>query len=100
MVREPKTKADLLNKMVAQDFSGDIRDLAPARDLKISRLRPNALRLTFPSGSTFDLVVHKPRELSTTAAPKATRAQVMASQDGQKRGAGKRPKHKARGQPS
>lgn len=65
--KDPTTKANLLDRMMSFDFSGDLRDLAVGRDLRMERIRANAVRLKFGnSGSSFDLTIHKPR-MSTAA---------------------------------
>ncbi len=66
--KDPTTKYNLLDRIMAQDFSGDIRDLAINRDLKIERSRPNVLKLRFGvSGKEFELSVRKPRGPMTEA---------------------------------
>lgn len=78
---DPKTKEDLLNRMMSRDFSGDISDLAVGRGLQMERIRPNAIRLKFSdSGQTFDLTIHKPRSESTVAksAQTSTAAEAQA----------------------
>lgn len=66
--KDPKTKAQLLDRMMSYDFSGDIHDLAAGRDLSLERIKPNAVRLKFGGGSSFDLTVHKPRTLAQAPA--------------------------------
>lgn len=62
--RDPKTKEQLLDRMLSYDFNGDIRQLG-AEPARIERIGANALRLTFPDTDTvFDLTVHRPREFA------------------------------------
>lgn len=62
--RDPKTKEQLLDRMLSYDFNGDIRRLG-AEPARIERIGANALRLTFPDTDTvFDLTVHRPREFA------------------------------------
>lgn len=59
--RDPRSKEELLDRMMSFDFDGDIRHLGsePAR---ITRLSPNRIALTFPaSDRTYELSVHIPR---------------------------------------
>jgi hypothetical protein len=64
---DPKTKEQLLDRMLSFDFDGDIRHLG-VEPASIVRVSPNTLRLTFPdSGVTFELEVHRPREFSQAA---------------------------------
>lgn len=59
--RSPRSKEELVNKMLSYDFDGDIRKLGEG--VSIVRTRPNQVRLSFPdSGRVFDLTVHMPRE--------------------------------------
>ena len=70
--RDPKTKADLLDRMMMRDFTGDIMDLAEGRNLRLVRVKPHVLRLIFlTSGEQFDLTVHKPRQGEAVAFRKA-----------------------------
>lgn len=62
--RDPKTKEDILNRMLSYDFDGDIRHLGE-EPAQITRTGPHTLRLTFPaSGRVFDVSVHRPREFA------------------------------------
>lgn len=59
--KAPRSKEELINKLLSYDFSGDIRDLGEGT--QISRVAPNIVRLMFPeTGRVFDLTVHIPRE--------------------------------------
>lgn len=80
--RDPKTKEDLLDRMMRRDFSGDLADLAEGRNLQMERIRPHVIRLKFgATGKTFDLTVHKPRpEGTSTPKKKATRAETVAGE--------------------
>lgn len=58
--KDPRTKEEFLNKMLAFDYDGDIRKIGGGTS--IVRLAPHIVRLTFPeTGRTFDLEVHIPR---------------------------------------
>lgn len=60
--KDPKTKADLIDRMMSRDFTGDLADLAVDRDLKLQRIKPHVMRLKFGhSGEEFDLTIHKTR---------------------------------------
>jgi hypothetical protein len=60
--KDPVRKQDLLDKIMARDFSGDINDLAVNRDLRIERVHPHVIKLTFGvSGRSFELGIRKPR---------------------------------------
>lgn len=72
--RDPRTKAELIDKMMARDFSGDLADLAVNRDLTLRRVRPNAVSLYFgESGTNFELTVRKPRGPKTKRASRPAR---------------------------
>lgn len=76
--RDPRTKEELLNRMLSYDFTGDIRDLGE-QPASIVRESPNSLLLTFPaSGVTFELVVRRPREFSQAAQGKASEPRTFA----------------------
>lgn len=67
---DPKTKEQLLDRMLSFDFDGDIRHLG-VETASIVRTGPNTILLSFPvSGITFELSVHRPREFSQVAARK------------------------------
>lgn len=57
----PKSKADLLSRILSQSFTGDLRDLAVDRLLTISRPKQHLISLKFPDGRTFLLTIHKPK---------------------------------------
>ena len=66
--RDPRTKEELLNKMLSYDFSGDVRELGEGP--QIERVAPHVARLVFPrSGKVYDLTVHKPRPISDDPPP-------------------------------
>lgn len=65
--RDPRTKEELLNKMLSFDFNGDIRDLG-AEPATVQRQGPNSLLLKFPaSGAVFEVSIHRPREFAQVA---------------------------------
>lgn len=58
---DPRSKEELLDRMLSFDFDGDIRHLGSG-PASLSRIAPNALLLTFKdSGRTFELRVRIPR---------------------------------------
>lgn len=60
--RDPRTKEELLDRMLSFDFNGDIRHLG-REPASVVRLGANRLKLAFPdSGRAFELSVHIPRE--------------------------------------
>lgn len=66
--RDPRTKEELLDRMLSYDFDGDIRHLG-VEPATIQRTGANSLRLKFPdSDQVFDLTVHKPREFAKVKA--------------------------------
>lgn len=69
--RDPRTKEELLDRMLSFDFDGDIRNLG-AEPASISRQSPHVLLLTFPASNTvFELSIHRPREFAKAAAVRA-----------------------------
>lgn len=81
--RDPKTKEDILNRMLSYDFDGDIRHLGE-EPAQITRTGAHTLRLTFPaSGRVFDVSVHRPREFAQPR-PQAEREERSFKQDEQK----------------
>lgn len=59
--RDPRTKEELLDRMLSYDFDGDIRHLG-AEEATIQRAAPNAVWLRFPdSGRSYLLSVRLPR---------------------------------------
>jgi hypothetical protein len=64
MKRDPRTKEELLNRMLSFDFDGDIRHLGE-EPATVQRQGPNSLLLKFPATNTvFELSVHRPREFA------------------------------------
>jgi hypothetical protein len=56
----PRTKEELVNKITAIDFSGDLRDLG--EDARVERDAKNAIKVSFPKiGREYILSVHLPR---------------------------------------
>lgn len=71
--RDPRTKEELLDRMLSFDFDGDIRHLG-VETASVVRSGPNRLLLSFPdSGVTFELTVHRPREFSQHVAKSSGR---------------------------
>lgn len=83
---DPKTKEQLLDRMLSFDFDGDIRHLG-VEPASIVRVSPNTLRLTFPdSGVTFELEVHRPREFSQAAKAAGGERRSFAREEGSTEG--------------
>lgn len=60
--RDPRTKEELLDRMLSFDFDGDIRNLG-AEPARLSRTGPNRLELKFPiSGRCYELAIKLPRD--------------------------------------
>lgn len=83
----PTSKADLVDRILSQTFSGDLRQLAAdGTKLKVARPKPHVVQLVFeePGGPAkeFLLAIHK---------PKPERARLAAK----KRWASKRKAHTA-----
>lgn len=86
--RDPKTKEQVLDRILSYDFDGDIRHLGE-EPASITRTGPHTLRLTFPaSGTTFDVTVRRPREFAkprtTQPAPRRTTRPAAELTRGQK----------------
>lgn len=76
--RDPRTKEELLDRMLSFDFDGDIRHLG-AEPAQLSRIAPNRLELKFPiSGRCYELSVKLPRD----AQPRQPEAKSFTAQDG------------------
>lgn len=59
---DPKTKAQLLDRLLALDAEGHLRNLAEDQQLKIERDGDHAILLKFPtSGKTFRLSIEVPK---------------------------------------
>lgn len=68
--KAPRTKEELMNKMLSYDFDGDIRKLGP--NARLERVNANALALTFPDiGRTYVLSVHIPKDMNEGPKPRA-----------------------------
>lgn len=77
--RDPRTKEELLDRMLRFDFDGDIRNVG-AEPATIVRDKANALLLKFPhSGVVFELSVHRPREYAQVA--RASEERSFTAQD-------------------
>lgn len=60
--RDPRTKEEVLDRMLAYDFNGDVRDIG-AETARLVRTAANKLLLHFPvSGRTYELTVRLPRK--------------------------------------
>lgn len=83
--RDPRTKEELLDRMLSFDFDGDIRHLG-VEAASVVRSGPNRLLLTFPdSGTTFELTVHRPREFAQTKVKAEPRSFRDGRDDGLRR---------------
>lgn len=61
--RDPKTKSEILDRILRRDFDGDLTKLGQDGQAVLDRKGPNVLALRFPvSGEVFELTVHKRRE--------------------------------------
>jgi hypothetical protein len=59
--RDPRTKEEVLDRMLSYDFDGDVRNVG-AEQARLTRTAANKLLLTFPAtGITYELEVHRPR---------------------------------------
>jgi hypothetical protein len=66
--RDPRTKEELLDRMLSFDFDGDIRHLG-VEQASLVRIAGNKLVLRFPhSGKEYELAVHIRREGSAADA--------------------------------
>lgn len=75
-VREPRTKRDFLDRMLSIDFSGDLRDLSPNRNIQLKREGATSLRVVFPdTDKTFVLRISMPRSEEALAKLHAKREQ-------------------------
>jgi hypothetical protein len=76
-MRDPRTKEDLLNRMLSRDFNGDLTHGGKAI---LQRMKGHVVRLFFPdTGKKFDLTIHKPRpEGSGRATKKAATTRTAA----------------------
>lgn len=80
--KDPKTKADLMDRMMRRDFDGDFANLAVDRKLRMEKIRPHRTRLYFDhSGNSFDVTIHKVRPPSeaTAKTPKRKSAAKKAA---------------------
>ena len=57
----PRTKEELLNRLLSRDFDGDISKLGESTHLR--RVAPHIIELSFPEiGKTYELSVRIPRD--------------------------------------
>lgn len=76
-LREPKTKSDVLDRMLSIDFDGDLRRLGEG--VRLQRVAPNKVSMVFPeTGIHFLLVVQRPRNEN---APKRAKTQREAIEE-------------------
>lgn len=59
--RDPRTKEELLNRLLSYDFNGDLRHLGDGM-ATIVRTAKHKTLLRFTNGQEFELVVRKPNE--------------------------------------
>jgi NADH dehydrogenase/NADH:ubiquinone oxidoreductase subunit G len=79
--REPKTKAELLERILSHDFNGQWRDLSPSR-ATIERIASHTALIKLPeSGLEFELTIHK----RLTKAMRIKRREVYAKKTGHQR---------------
>lgn len=88
--KDPQTKADLLDRMMRRDFTGDLADLAVDRNLRMEKIRPHRMRLHFGhSGKEYDLTVHKVRPPTEGSAKKPVRKSAAKKAATTRRGRGR-----------
>lgn len=83
--KDPKSKADLIDRLLSQAFTGDLRDIAtdPTK-VTISRPKPHIISLVI-DGAEFLLAAHKPKpEGARVAARKAYEARMKQLTGGRK----------------
>lgn len=78
----PKTKAELVTRLLSSTFTGDLRDLSPDRRIQVFRPKPHQVVLKFVDNE-FILAVHKPkperaRKAAKEAWEKRRKAKVAA----------------------
>lgn len=97
--KDPKTKEELLNRMLSYDFSGDLRDLG--FKAQIERVDRHMVRIIFPyTGKTYELVVRMPRRkrgkrkppTATVLEARARKAIAPARRPGRPKGSKNKPK--------
>lgn len=87
-IRSPRTKAELLDKIMSYSFTGDLRNLAPdPSQAVIRRTRQNAIELDFhDTDSHFEIVVRKPRGPESMQGSHAAGSQSQGGGKKKKRG--------------
>lgn len=65
----PKTKAELVTRILSSTFTGDLRDLSPDRRIQVFRPKPHQVVLKF-ADNEFILAVHKPKPAGARKAAK------------------------------
>lgn len=82
--REPRTKQELLSRLLSMDFSGDLRTLSPS-GAQLKRVAPNRLEVVLPtSGKKFELVVRRPKSEEHLTKLRAKLAKGAAKKNGAK----------------
>lgn len=76
--RDPRTKSELVNRMMSYDFTGDFRNIGE-EGVNVVRVASNKVQLHFKaSGQQFELVVRKPaptrQGINTRAVGEITRS--------------------------
>lgn len=59
--KPPKTKAELIDRMMSQDFNGDFRSIV-GDGTNIVRTAENKLQINSPDGRSYELVARLPRK--------------------------------------
>lgn len=73
--REPRTKEELMTRLLAQDYNGNLSNLSPA-GARLKRLSPYRLDIELPeSGVHFHLLIIKPKTEDLLAKTRAAYAQ-------------------------
>src|SRR5215475_1232202 len=77
-MKDPTTKADILDRLLRMDFKGNLGDLG--QEVRIERLADHVVRLTFPqNGKAFDLTVHMDRSAQAVKSWRVKKAEREAA---------------------
>lgn len=80
---DPKTKREVVDRLLSYDFEGDIRQIGET-PAKLERTGAQSFRVTFPeSGRTYEFLVRIPRDAEEkVAASRPSEARSFASKEG------------------
>lgn len=80
--REPRTKQELLSRILSMDFSGDLRTLSPS-GAQLKRTAPNKLEVVLPtSGKRFEIVIRRPKSEEHLTSLRAKLAKKVGKRNG------------------